>query len=296
MNRRANVPVVIILSVLILISLSLAGGGFYLLQKERAKTQDLEQKLEELSAKQRVTETKLKESERLISDLQVKLQDAKSQIGTLSNDLQQEKAGRIEAQALIEQIRADLAQQKGLRSDLEKKLSEAQNDLQKTIDRLKQVAVQKDGLESKVKELESKTKEVELGNIVVGPETAAPKPEVKKPESKKPKVKKPKVKKPEAKKPEAIQPAPEKKELNVMAQGLEGKVLVINKDYNFAVINLGSKDGVGLGDAFSIYHNDKYVGDVKVEKVHDSMSAAGFVSEDIKDKVNEGDKVVQKVK
>jgi peptidoglycan hydrolase CwlO-like protein len=76
---------------------------------------------------------------------------------------------------------------------------------------------------------------------------------------------------------------------------LEGKVLVVNKDYNFVVINLGSKDGVSLGDAFSIYQDDQHIGEVKVEKVHEAMSAAGFVSDDIKDKVKEGDKVVQKV-
>jgi hypothetical protein len=124
-------------------------------------------------------------------------------------------------------------------------------------------------LESKIKELEAK--KVELGNIVVSPE-------------------------PKTTKSKATQPKAEKKELSAPAQGAQGKVLVVNKDYNFAVINLGSKDNVNLDDVFSIYHNDKYVGDIKVEKVHDSMSAAGFLSPDIKDKVNEGDKVVQKVK
>ncbi len=266
MGRIAGAPVVIILIVLILISLSLAGGGFYLFQKERAKTLDLEQKLEELNAKQRATEARLKESERLISDLQVKLQQAKSQIDALGNDLQQEKAGRLEATATLEQFKQDLEQQKGLRSDLEKKLNEAQNDLRKTQSQLKALVSQKEELEIKLRDSEVKSKEVELGNIVVNPEVIAPQPTV------------------------------EKKESNIQAKGLEGKVLVINKDYNFAVINLGSKDGVSLGDVFSIYQNNKYVGDVKVEKVHDSMSAAGFLSGDIKDKVKEGDKVVQKVK
>jgi hypothetical protein len=73
-------------------------------------------------------------------------------------------------------------------------------------------------------------------------------------------------------------------------------VLVVNKDYNFAVINLGSKDGVALGNEFAVYRNNKFIGDMKVEKVHDAMSAAGFSSGDMKDKVSEGDKVVQKAK
>ena len=70
----------------------------------------------------------------------------------------------------------------------------------------------------------------------------------------------------------------------------------MNKEYNFVVISLGSKDGVVINDQFAVYHGDKYVGDVKVEKVQESMSAAGFVAEDIKNKVKEGDKVLKKVK
>ena len=74
----------------------------------------------------------------------------------------------------------------------------------------------------------------------------------------------------------------------------EGKVLVVNKDYNFAVLSLGSKDGVTVGSVFSVYHNNKFAGEVKVEKVHESMAAAGFLSPGSKDKISEGDKVVLK--
>jgi hypothetical protein len=76
----------------------------------------------------------------------------------------------------------------------------------------------------------------------------------------------------------------------------DGKVLVVNKDYNFAVLNMGSKDGVTIGNVFSIYHAGKYVGDVKVEKVHDSMAAAGFLAAGMRDKIAEGDKAVLKSK
>jgi hypothetical protein len=62
------------------------------------------------------------------------------------------------------------------------------------------------------------------------------------------------------------------------------------------VTNLGKKEGIDIGDVFSVYHGPDYIGDVKIEKIHDSMSAAGFVSAETKDKVSEGDKVIQKVK
>jgi len=41
-------------------------------------------------------------------------------------------------------------------------------------------------------------------------------------------------------------------------------------------------------------HGGKNIGEVKVEKVHDTMSAAGFVSPELKDKILEGDSVIQK--
>jgi hypothetical protein len=49
-----------------------------------------------------------------------------------------------------------------------------------------------------------------------------------------------------------------------------------------------------MGQVFSIYSGESYIGDVKVEKLHDSMAAAGFMSEDLNNKVKEGDKVVKK--
>jgi cell shape-determining protein MreC len=80
-----------------------------------------------------------------------------------------------------------------------------------------------------------------------------------------------------------------------LANPLEGKVTVVNKEYNFAVINLGQKDGVNVGDQFSVTREGKVIGDIKVEKVHESMSAAGFAAE-LKDAIQENDLVVQKAK
>jgi cell shape-determining protein MreC len=131
----------------------------------------------------------------------------------------------------------------------------------------------KKGLELKIKDLEEKSQGVELGKIVVSPEAV-------KTDNVKGKKKAGEVK--------------ENKEVAVVARGIEGKVLVVNKEYNFAVINLGSKDGVELGQIYTIYRGNSYIGEVKVEKLHDSMAAAGFILEDTKDRVKEGDKVIRK--
>lgn len=75
---------------------------------------------------------------------------------------------------------------------------------------------------------------------------------------------------------------------------LQGKILVVNKEYDFAVINLGGRDGVGVGDTFSVYHNDSYVGDVKVDKTREIISTCIFESKEIEDAISEGDKVIRK--
>ncbi len=89
-------------------------------------------------------------------------------------------------------------------------------------------------------------------------------------------------------------PAAKEKQEKPAPSELAGKVLVVNKDYDFLVINIGSKEGVAVGDIFSVSHNNKYIGDVKIEKLHESMAAAGFVSPEIKAAVSEGDKVTKK--
>jgi len=283
MTRKAGVPITIILIVSIIIVLSLAVSGFYLFQKERARTIELQDQIDEISTKQRITETKLKESENVISDLQTKLKDAQVQIDTLNSGLQQEKTARQEALAKMEQLRTDLEQQKGFRSDLENKLSQAQKDVRKTQSRLRDLESQKAELELKVNNLEKESENVELGKIQVVPEATAIAAGAKR----------------QARRTQAPAQEPavvtQKKENAPSVTVQQGNVLVINKDYNFVVINLGNKDGVAIGNTFAVYHNNKYIGDIKIEKVHDSMAAAGLLSGDI-NKISEGDKIVQKVK
>ncbi len=288
MNRKASISV-IILAILVAVMLALAGGGFYLFQKEHNKALQLQSQLDEINSRLKATETNLDESKNKISDLQTKLEEEKIQRESLDNDLQQEKSGRQEALAKIEQLRVDVDEQKKARLDLEQKLNLAQDEARKTQEQLKNLETKKTELETKLGEIEAKAKDVELGKIVVTPAGEAT-----------PAVAPTKADKKKAKKAAAKQPVKAATTAAIAkstaGQGLEGKVLVVNKEYNFVVMNLGSRDGVTAGSEFSIYHNNQHVGDVKIEKVHDAMSAAGFLAPETKDKVSEGDRVVQKVK
>ncbi len=253
---------IIIFIILILVSLSFTGAVFYLLQKEKAKNLSLQEDLNSLKIKHDAAEAKLGEYKKTISQLELKLKDAQTNIDTLTGTLEQERKAKQEALGQVQQLKTDLGQQKELRANLETKLNQAQKDAEKTKAQLKEIESKK-AQEAQTQQ-QTQDQGVELGTIVVGSEDSSV--------------------------------ATEQPKEKAVTSSLKGKVLVVNKDYNFVVINLGSKDGVSAGDVFALYHNDKYIGDIKVEKIHESMSAADFTSPAIKDVVSEGDRAVQKTK
>ncbi len=275
-NARAST---IVLLVLLLLFLFLAGGTFYLFQKEHAKNIDLQAQLEDVTNKQRIAETRLADSERKADKLESDLTINVKKLNELKTDLENEKKLKAEALSQVDQLTTELKKQETAKSDLESRLNQSKAELDKIASELKALDSKKADLEKKVKDMEaqmqqSDTEGVELGTIVVGPESLAASSSL--PESS------PSMS-------AGVPAAP-------ASGALEGKVLVINKDYNFVVINMGANESVELGSIFSVYHNNSYIGDVKVEKVHETMSAAGFTAADMKNKVNEGDKVVQKSK
>ncbi len=282
--------ITLILVLVIVVSLGLAGMSLLSLQKEQAKSAGLQEELSEVKVRLKSTESELEKTKKNSLALEAKLKETTDQIDALSKELIAEKTSKEEALAQAQRAKADLELQKKLRSDLETKFSQAQIEGKKFQGQLAELEAKKSELEQKIKELEGKSGSgVELGKIVVASEgqdmvpASVAKPAAK---DKKSEVKKDKKNKKEIK--AAPAPAP------VAAAALEGKVLVINKEYNFVVINLGSKEGVKVDDVFSVLQSGNSIGDVKVEKVHETMAAAGFVDENMKDKVKEGDKVVPK--
>ncbi|MCX5708911.1 MAG: hypothetical protein NTY14_08105 [Candidatus Omnitrophica bacterium] len=256
---------VVFLMVLMLVALGLGAGVFYLLQQEKAKSADLTQQLETAKAEQQATKSELEDAKIRISGLQSNLSDAQKKIDDLNNNLEKERSAKNVSLKDVEKYKSDLAKEQSLKAGIQKDLDDSVGTLKAMEARLKEMESKitdleskKKALEQKVKGLEEKVQNVELGKIVVNPDQAA---------------------------------AGDEQVGASAGAKLEGKVAVVNKDYNFAVINLGNKDGVTIGSIFRVIHNGKNAGDLKVEKVHDNMSAAGFVTPDMKDKIAEGDKV-----
>lgn len=70
------------------------------------------------------------------------------------------------------------------------------------------------------------------------------------------------------------------------AEILNGRILEVNKDYNFVIINLGKEEGVKKGMVFMVYREKKLLGKVEAEDVFQDMSSCNilpwFEKEEIK--------------
>lgn len=288
MYRKGTI-ILPVLIVLIVISSAFTAVSFYLYQKEHAQNIQLQDQITELNNRQRITEEKLGESKKQASELELKLQEANAKADSLAKEILQRKSELEETSNKLDQFKADLEQQKSLRQDLENRLQAAQEEGKQAKEQIKIIQKQKAELEDKIKKIESGSAAgVELGKVVVAGEpvvidnTAKGKAKAANEQIKAAALKAEKTDK--------------KAQAPTAAPGiLEGKVMIVNKEFNFAVINLGSKDKIELGQEFKVTRDGKYIGDLKVEKVHESMSAAGFIPE-LKDLIKENDKVTQKAK
>lgn len=310
-NIKAKAPVIVLI-ILLIISVGLAGIAFYSLQKEQTKTVALQQDLEDLRANLKIIEKKLQDSQSSVTELESKLRDNDTLLTELKTKLETEKSESEKILNEKEKIQSDLEQQKKLRGELENRYIKLLEQSKKALQQVEELTAQKNELEKKIQGMESKAEGIELGKIVVGPESeestkveealkvegvSEENPVITEPQEEP--VVKGEIKAAEEveKKPvEMIQEEPVKAAQE--ESKLEGKVLVVNKEYGFAVIDMGSNEGVKLDDIFSVYQDNKqkkkYIGDLKIEKVHESMSAAGFVNNKVKDRINEGDAVILK--
>ena len=135
------------------------------------------------------------------------------------------------------------------KSAVEQKLAETENMIQGRIDDIWQV---KESLDQTFKAVKSSqgqdSKEVELPPIIVSAASPAFR---------------------EISPREASEPTP----------GVSGKVISVNDENNFVILDLGENSGIKLGDSLSVYRGSEYIAGLEVIQVRQDISAA-----DIKEK------------
>ena len=267
--HKAGKMLVPMLGVLAVLSMVVAGAAAYVLMQERDKRQ----------AKERELQLSLAENEDLKSRL-AELQQAKSRIeedlGKARKELtqsQQELAKAVEAQETLSRSVEDREREIGrLTKDLEqtrteqKQVSSQLSDLQTERDAIKRQLADlekaKSDLETKVMELSNRPT-VELDKVVVGSDGSS-----------------------------AGAAAGGATALPVSTSASakpDAHVVVINREYDFVVMNLGKNHGVSIGQEFQIVRGEKVLGKVKVEKVYDELSAAALLPGAQKEDIRDGD-------
>jgi len=72
---------------------------------------------------------------------------------------------------------------------------------------------------------------------------------------------------------------------------LTGKVLALDKEHNFVVIDLGSESNLELGDILSVYRNEQFIAKVQIEKIEEKTSATVILPEWQNAEIKENDVV-----
>jgi cell shape-determining protein MreC len=83
----------------------------------------------------------------------------------------------------------------------------------------------------------------------------------------------------------------ERGKTGTMPPGINGKILSVNRAWNFVVLNVGNKDGVVENGVLMVYRGNTLLGKVKVVSAEKNSAVADVIPEWIKGDIQPGDAV-----
>ena len=264
-SGKLRVP---LLGVLAVLSIGLAASSFILLVQERDKRQAKEHEL-------RLAITQSDQLKAKLDQAQQAKAHADEELARVSRELEQSKGELAKAVAVRETLASAIEDREKEITRLTKNLEQAQNDSKGVASQLAELQSERETVKKQLTdlqkakgELESKVMElsgqpiVELEKVHVANDQQAG-----------------------AGKAVAM---PTSASAGDLAQG---QVVVINREYDFVVMNMGRNHGLSVGQEFQIVRGTQVLGKVKVEKVYDELSAAAILPESQKNNIREGDAV-----
>ncbi len=72
------------------------------------------------------------------------------------------------------------------------------------------------------------------------------------------------------------------------APAFSGRILAVNSENNFVVVDVGASAGVKPGDTFSVYREDQSIGSIAVIQVRDNISACDIKTMNTPLKIGDG--------
>ncbi|NLE64942.1 MAG: hypothetical protein GX606_03385, partial [Elusimicrobia bacterium] len=254
--------------------------SLFFLSQETKTRRDLEVSLTDLQGRNAKIEAGLKEAAQQIEVLRAKNKEADEKINSLMEEIDLEKALSEKIKAENKQVKDALEAEAQAKIDLRQKMAAELEGAQAKAKTFEQKAVTS---EARVAELEKTLEELRKQNEgltaqMKGLEEAG-----------------------------AILPSrpgivPASGDSGVALDRIvitpenarEGRVLNVDTETEFLIFDMGSVHGVKPDDVMSIYRGKTYLGDVKVTRVQDEMSAADFIPPFSSRKVRKNDQVVPK--
>jgi hypothetical protein len=286
-NTGKTLTIFVILIIIVLASST--SIGFFLYHKESDMRRSAQSELDEGRATETKLQTQLKEAQKRLTVLEDKNKEADDKINNLMDEAELNKglhnALKTENASLKEALETAKKEKEKITADLQgtdKKYQEAAGLLKAQQDKTqiltKRVAELEDAgkkadakiaaMKAELMPYNDRTPDQQIAGEVVPPGGTP---------GGTPRASKNKV---------------ELDKIVVNPNGTRGKILSVDKDAEFVVCSLGLKQGIKAEDVLSVYRGEEYLGDVKVSRVQQDMSAADIVPPFSSRKVRKNDIVV----
>jgi type II secretory pathway pseudopilin PulG len=277
--KKSGKTIVIFLILIVVILISGISISLFLLSKETQTRKSAEATVEQLKTRNQKIDEALKDAQQQIDVLKGKNKDADDKINSLMEELDLESGLReqikTENKKLKDTLEAEAKAKVELRQKMTAELDAVQSKLKESEAKIQEAA----GLQQKIDELtkqnddlQKKLNDQEKVNIAppvsAGGEVMTP-------------------------------PSTEKVDLDRIVvtpeEAKQGKVLNVDTETEFLIFDLGARNGIKVGDIMSVFRGKTYLGDVKVTRAQEEMSAADFIPPFSSRKVRKNDQVVQKL-
>jgi uncharacterized protein YoxC len=293
--NQAGRMMVALLTVMALLAMSIAAFAIFLQVQERNQRLAIEsqfnltrQERDGLQAQVGTLEQAKAQLESELGRVRDDLASTKKQLAEtmaqqeeLSKSLQAMEGRKNEVDSLtgtIDQMTQELLGVRRDRDQLAKRVGELEQEQQDLQGRLSSTETERATLEKQLAEFK-RVPTVELGKVVVSTEQDLPKGRVARPA---PKVETTTV-------PMRSQSAERASTASGVAA--QGQVVVVNREYDFVVMDIGKNQGIAIGQKFEVVRGSDVLGTVKVEKVYDDLAAAAILSDADVTAIQEGDTV-----
>ncbi|MFN7182407.1 MAG: hypothetical protein ACK4NF_07005 [Planctomycetota bacterium] len=84
-------------------------------------------------------------------------------------------------------------------------------------------------------------------------------------------------------------------EIAIKKKAIDGIVTAVSNKVNLILISVGQEAGVEIGDQFTVYRRDNYIGKVIIEKVWKDGAAGRSIKDLEKEKIQQGDRVTTRI-